>query len=140
MRMSERRNSFTTVVKNRMSQIFLEFFENAHKWKPHPWKSQEPRTRYHTSSNSILLFNNFPPMNCFLGWKLKFLLPSIQEILVLDLSNARLPFFKKKKNRPCTVFFYPARLIFFKKKIILHSAIQHSAMNIYFFCYCQVCK
>ena len=30
----------------------------------------------------------FPPMNCFLGRKLKPLLPSIQELLALNLSNA----------------------------------------------------
>ena len=114
IRMSEGRNSFTTILKNRMSQIFWIFFANAHKWKPHPWKLQEPRTRYHTSSNSVSL-EFFPPMNCFLGRKSKPVLPSIKGLLVLDLSNAYLPFFKKKKKEkiPCTLFFYPARLVFF---------------------------
>ena len=113
IRMSEGRNSFTTIVKNRMSQIFWIFFANAHKWKPHPWKLQEPRTRYHTSSTSVSL-EFFPPMNCFLGRKSKPVLPSIKGLLVLDLSNAYLPFSNKKKKKiPCTLFFYPARLVFF---------------------------
>jgi hypothetical protein len=31
-------------MKISMSQIYLEFFETAHEWKPHHWNPQEPRT------------------------------------------------------------------------------------------------
>ena len=34
--------------KNCISLIFGLFFENVHKWKPHNWNSQEPRTRCRT--------------------------------------------------------------------------------------------
>ena len=77
----------------------------------------------------------FPPMNCFLGWKLKPLLSSIQELLVLDLSYAicTITIFQKKKKSTLHFLFLSCTFNIFQKN---NHAFSHSAFSheyIFFF-------
>ena len=50
------KNYLHLCIENRISWTFGLSFKNAHKWKPHHWNSQEPRTRCTTQGGGGQVF------------------------------------------------------------------------------------